>query len=187
MEKERCAWCLKDALYMRYHDEEWGVPLRDDRALFEKLILDGFQAGLSWYTILSKREGFLSAFEGFEPEVMALWGEDRIVALMQHPGIVRNQSKIRASVTNAQAYLRLQASEGSFSDFLWSFVDGQPIVNRPRTLQEVPATSPVSDAMSKELKRRGFKFVGSTICYAFMQAVGMVDDHVVGCWRSHSQ
>ena len=179
----RCEWCLKDQLYRDYHDHEWGIPVRDDRALFEKLILDGFQAGLSWYIILKKREAFQALFDQFDPEKIARWDEGKVQNLMQDPRIVRNQAKIRATITNAQAYLRLREETGSFSRYLWDFVGGQPIVNHPRSLAEVPTHSSQSDAMAKALKKQGFKFAGTTICYAFMQAVGLVDDHVVDCWR----
>lgn len=168
---------------MDYHDHEWGIPVYDDRALFEKLILDGFQAGLSWYTILKKRPHFQAAFDQFEPEKIARWDEAKIQDLLQDRGIVRNQQKIRGTVKNAQAYLRIMEEEGSFSAFLWSFVGGAPIVNWPQSMAEVPATTLESDRMSKALKQRGVTFAGSTICYAFMQAVGMVDDHLADCWR----
>jgi len=168
---------------MDYHDHEWGIPVYDDRALFEKLILDGFQAGLSWYTILKKRPHFQAAFDQFDPEKIARWDEAKIQDLLQDRGIVRNQQKIRGTVKNAQAYLRIMEEEGSFSAFLWSFVGGAPIVNWPQSMAEVPATTLESDRMSKALKERGFTFAGSTICYAFMQAVGMVDDHLADCWR----
>ncbi len=183
MQKTRCPWCLKDELYMAYHDHEWGIPVYDDRALFEKLMLDGFQAGLSWYTILKKRPNFQAAFDQFDPVKIARWDEAKIQDLLQDRGIVRNQQKIRATVGNAQAYLRMMEAEGSFSAFLWSFVGGAPIVNWPQSMEEVPATTLESDRMSKALKKRGFAFAGSTICYAFMQAVGMVDDHLAHCWR----
>ncbi len=179
----RCEWCLKDQLYRDYHDYEWGIPVWDDRALFEKLILDGFQAGLSWYIILKKREAFQALFDQFDPEKIARWDEGKVQNLMQDPRIVRNQAKIRATITNAQAYLRIQEETGSFARYLWDFAGGQPLVNQPRSLAEVPTHSPESDAMAKALKKQGFKFAGTTICYAFMQAVGMVDDHVVDCWR----
>lgn len=176
----RCGWCEVDALYVDYHDNEWGVPVYDDNKLFEFLILEGMQAGLSWITILKKREAFREAFAEFNPEKMARFSEKKIEALMQNKGIVRNQLKIRAAVTNAQAFLRLQ-SQGSFSTFLWGFVNGEPIVNHWRKMDEVPVSTPQSDMMSKSLKKQGFKFVGATICYAFMQAVGMVNDHLAWC------
>jgi DNA-3-methyladenine glycosylase I len=179
----RCAWAGEDPLYVAYHDREWGVPSHDDRHLFEMLILEGAQAGLSWITILRKRENYRRAFEGFDPERMARFGPRKIEALLRDPGIVRNRLKVAAAVGNARACLDLAAAEGGLSNFLWRFVDGQPRINRWRSLAQVPANTPESDAMSKALKRRGFKFVGSTICYAFMQATGMVNDHVVGCFR----
>ncbi len=183
MSKSRCAWCGTDPLYVQYHDTEWGVPLYDDRGLFEFLILDGAQAGLSWLTILRKRENYRRAFDGFDAEKMARYGEGKIRRLLADPGIVRNRLKITSAVDNARAYLRLLKEEGSFSDYLWSFVGGQPRQNRWRTLSEIPAKTPESEAMSKDLVQRGFRFVGPTICYAFMQAAGMVNDHVVDCFR----
>ena len=179
----RCPWCGDDPLYVSYHDEEWGVPVRDDRALFAKLLLDGAQAGLSWITILRKRDGYYRAFDGFDPEAMAAYDEAKVEALLQNPGIVRNRQKVNAFVTNAQAYLRLQEDEGSFSELLWSFVDGEPLVNEWETMADLPAETEASRAMSRALKARGFSFVGPTICYAFMQAVGMVNDHLVSCFR----
>ncbi len=183
MSKSRCAWCGTDPLYVQYHDTEWGVPLYDDRRLFEFVILDGAQAGLSWLTILRKRENYRRAFDGFDAEKMARYGEGKIRRLLADPGIVRNRLKITSAVDNARAYLRLLKEEGSFSDYLWSFVGGQPRQNRWRTLSEIPAKTPESEAMSKDLVKRGFRFVGPTICYAFMQAAGMVNDHVVDCFR----
>jgi len=181
----RCGWVGGDPLYVAYHDEEWGVPCHDDRRLFEMLLLEGFQAGLAWITILRKREGFRSAFEGFDPEQIAHYGPEEEARLVADPGIVRNRAKIAAASRNARAFLAVQEEFGSFDRYVWGFVGGAPLVKpRPRSLAEVPATTPESDALSKELKRRGFAFVGSTICYAFMQAVGMVDDHVVGCFRA---
>ena len=179
----RCGWAGSDPLYLAYHDHEWGVPLRDDRALFEMLILEGFQAGLSWITILRKRDNFRRAFDGFEPAKVAVYDDKKVAALLADPGIVRNRAKIECAVGSARAYLELMAEPGGASAFLWQFVDGQPIVNRRRSLAELPAESTEARAMSKELKRRGFKFCGPTIAYAFMQAVGMVDDHVVDCFR----
>jgi DNA-3-methyladenine glycosylase I len=181
--KVRCDWCLGHELYVAYHDEEWGVPERDDRRLFAKLILDGAQAGLSWLTILKKREGYRRAFDDFDPERMAGYDDRKIAALLANPGIVRNRLKVQGAVTNARAYLRLLEQESSFSRFLWQFVDGRPRQNTWRTLSELPARTAESDAMSQALVERGFKFVGSTICYAFMQAVGMVNDHLVTCFR----
>ena len=179
----RCPWCGTDPLYVQYHDEEWGVPVYDDQVLFAKLILDGAQAGLSWITILRKRENYYRAFDNFDPVRMAAYDEAKIAALLADPGIVRNRLKIRAAVQNAQAYLRIQAEEGGFSVFLWQFVGGCPIQNNWRTLADFPAKTAESEAMSKALRRRGFNFVGPTICYAFMQAVGMVNDHTVDCFR----
>ena len=179
----RCAWCLSSQLYIDYHDHEWGTPHHDDCHLFEMLILEGAQAGLSWYTILQKREGYRKAFDGFDAEKIARYDEQKVQELLQNPAIVRNRLKVRAALTNAQAYLRVVETEGNFSEYIWQFVNHQPIVNHPRQLSEVPVKTAESDAMSQDLKQRGFKFVGSTICYAFMQAVGMVDDHVEDCWR----
>ena len=181
--KGRCGWCGEDPLYVTYHDTEWGVPEWDDRALFEKLILDGFQAGLSWITILRKRDNFRAAFEGFEPERIVRFDAAKVEALMADAGIVRNRSKIEATITNARAWLDLQEAGESFSDYLWQFVDGRPLVNKFRSMAEVPAETAQSKAMSKDLKRRGFRFCGPTICYAVMQAVGMVNDHTLDCFR----
>ncbi len=179
----RCPWCGSDPLYVRYHDEEWGVPSHDDAHLFEMLILEGAQAGLSWSTILRKRENYREAFVGFDPHRMARYGERDFARLMQNEGIVRNRLKIEAARKNALAFLAVQDAFGSFDTYVWGFVEGSPIPNNWRTLREVPAATPQSDALSKDLKKRGFTFVGSTICYAFMQAVGMVDDHLVDCFR----
>jgi DNA-3-methyladenine glycosylase I len=178
----RCAWAVGEQS-IRYHDEEWGVPVHDDRVLFEFLILEGAQAGLSWSTILNKRENYRRAFDGFDAKRIAGYDRKKIKALLQDPGIVRNKLKIASSVENAKAFLRVQEELGSFDRYIWQFVGGKPRVNRRKSLKQVPARTPESDAMSKDLKRRGFKFVGSTICYAFMQAVGMVNDHVVTCFR----
>ena len=178
----RCAWCGLDPIYVAYHDEEWGVPEFDDRALFEKLLLDGFQAGLSWITILRKRDAFRRAFDGFEPESIARYDAGKLAALMNDAGIVRNRSKIEASVSNARSYLAIQGKEG-FSAYLWGFLDGQPRQNRHRSLSQIKPATPLAHAMSKDLQARGFKFVGPTIVYAFMQAVGMVNDHLVTCHR----
>jgi DNA-3-methyladenine glycosylase I len=175
-----CPWAAKDPLLRAYHDAEWGVPVRDDRALFAKLVLDGFQAGLSWLTILRKREAFERVFEGFDPERLAAWDEARVAVALADPGIVRNRQKVRAAVTNAQAFVRLG---GGFSDLLWGFTGGAPIVNRHAAPGDVPAETPESRAMSKALIQRGFRFAGPTIVYAFMQAVGMVNDHLVTCPR----
>jgi len=181
--KTRCQWCGEDPLSVAYHDNEWGVPVYDDQGLFAKLILDGAQAGLSWMTILRKRENYWRVFDHFDPGLIAGYDEVKIASLMQDPGIVRNQSKIRAAVKNAQRYLRIQAEIGSFSQFLWSFVGGKPIINAWTSMSQLPTTSPESEAMSRGLKKWGFSFVGPTICYAFMQAVGMVNDHTVDCFR----
>lgn len=183
MDKPRCAWAGTDPLYQRYHDEEWGVPVHDDRRLFEMLILEGAQAGLAWITILRKREAYRQAFEGFDPQRVAAFDAARIEALLQDPGIVRNRLKLGAAVDNAKAFLKIQAEFGSFDAYLWPFVGGQPKVNHPRSLAEVPAVTPEAEALSRDLKRRGFRFVGPTIVYAFMQAVGLVDDHVADCWK----
>ena len=179
----RCGWAGSDPLYVAYHDREWGVPLRDERALFEMLILEGFQAGLSWITILRKRDNFRRAFDQFEPVKIAAYDANRIATLLTDPGIVRNRAKIEGAVASARAYLDLVVEPGGAARFLWQFVEGKPILNRRRSLAEVPAETPEARAMSKALKQRGFKFCGPTICYAFMQAVGMVDDHVVDCFR----
>jgi len=178
----RCGWVTDDPLYIAYHDAEWGVPERDGRALFEKLALDGFQAGLSWLTILRKRENFRAAFAGFDPETIALWGEPEVARLLADPGIVRHRGKIEATLGNARAWCAIEAHEG-FADFLWRRVDGRPIQNRWATLADVPAETPLSRALSKDLRAEGFRFVGPTIVYAVMQAVGMVNDHVVTCPR----
>jgi DNA-3-methyladenine glycosylase I len=178
----RCPWATGDE-YIRYHDEEWGVPVHDDRLLFEVLILEGAQAGLSWVTVLKKRENYRTAFDQFDPAKVAKYGKKKRESLMGDAGIVRNRLKIESSISNAKAFLAVQDEYGKFDEFIWSFVDGKPMQNSWKSLNEVPAHTAESDAMSKELKRRGFKFVGSTICYAFMQAVGMVNDHLVECFR----
>jgi DNA-3-methyladenine glycosylase I len=184
---ERCGWVSTDPLYLKYHDEEWGVPIRhDDNALFERVCLEGAQAGLSWITILRKRENYRAAFDRFDPVKVAAYDEAKIAELMANPGIVRNRMKIEAAINNARRVLEVQAALGSFSDYLWSFVGGQTIHNHWESLSQIPAETEISKAMSKDLKKRGFKFVGSTICYAMMQAVGMVNDHTVGCFR-HSE
>ena len=181
---ERCAWVPEaDELYVAYHDEEWGVPERDDRALYELLTLEGAQAGLSWATILHKRENYRKAFAGFDPAVVAAFGPARVEELLQDAGIVRNRLKVESTVESARRVLEVQEELGSFSDLVWGFVDGEPLVGGWRSVSEIPAETPVSKAMSKELKRRGFRFVGPTVCYAFMQATGLVDDHVVSCFR----
>ncbi|MHA6697880.1 DNA-3-methyladenine glycosylase I [Chryseobacterium sp. A301] len=181
MNKERCAWCEKDQLYRDYHDNEWGIPVRDDEKLFEFLTLESFQAGLSWYTILSKRENFRKAFDFFDYQKIAQYKEQKVEQLMQDAGIVRNRLKILATIHNAKCFMQVQKEYGSFSSYLWSFVDGKPIVNFPKTLSEVPATTEISDALSKDLKKKGFKFMGSTVVYAHMQATGMVNDHLISC------
>ena len=177
----RCTWAGTDPLYVRYHDEEWGVPVHDDRRLFEMLILEGAQAGLSWITILRKRPAYRAAFDRFDPRKVAKYDARRKRALLGNAGIVRNRLKIDSAVTNARAFLDVQAELGSFDKYVWQFVGGQPIVNRPASIPEVQPRTKESDALSKDLRRRGFRFVGSTICYAFMQAVGLVNDHVRGC------
>jgi DNA-3-methyladenine glycosylase I len=179
----RCGWSLKSEIEIHYHDEEWGVPVYDDRELYEHLVLDGFQAGVSWVLILRKRENFRHAFDGFVPEIIANYSDDKIDELMMNKGIIRNKGKINAAVTNANAYLEIMDKEGSFSDFIWKFTDGRPLVNRWETMSQIPAKTALSEKMSKELKSRGFKFFGPTICYAFMQAVGMVNDHIISCFR----
>ncbi len=183
MELERCAWCGIDPLYVSYHDHEWGIPLHDDRRLFEMLILEGAQAGLNWLTILRKREGYRAAFDHFDPERIARYDATKIARLLTDPSIVRNRLKIQAAIRNAQGYLTIREQHGGFDAFLWRYVDGQPRQNAWPTLGEVPARSPDADAMSRDLKRLGFTFVGPTICYAFMQAVGMVNDHTTNCFR----
>jgi DNA-3-methyladenine glycosylase I len=179
----RCPWPQQDPLYLAYHDTEWGVPEFDDRALFEKLVLDGFQAGLSWITILRKRDNFRSAFDGFEPGKIARYTPKKVERLMQDAGIIRNRLKIEGAVRSARAYLEVMEKEQGFSRLLWGFLDGRPKVNAFRSTKQIPAETTLSRQMSKELARRGFKFVGPTIVYAFMQAVGMVDDHLVSCYR----
>jgi DNA-3-methyladenine glycosylase I len=179
----RCAWVpADDPLYIAYHDEEWGRPVRDDRRLFEMLTLEGAQAGLSWITILKRREGYRQAFAGFDAERIARFGEADVARLLADPGIIRNRAKVESTIRNARAFLALNEESGGFSAFLWQFVGGEPRINSPRSSQEIPAETPESKAMSKELKRRGFGFVGPTVCYAFMQAVGMVDDHLLTCF-----
>ena len=182
----RCGWVpLNDPLYVKYHDEEWGVPVHDDRLLFEFLILEGFQAGLSWKTILYKRENFRKAFDHFDPQIIAAYSEDKIQALLQDAGIIRNKLKVRAAVQNARAFLEVQREFGSFDRYIWDFVNAKPIINRFKSLRELPASTPLSDKISADLKQRGFRFVGSTVCYAHMQATGMVNDHTIDCFRYH--
>ena len=182
MEITRCAWCEKDDLYRNYHDQEWGKPIYDDETIFEFLILESFQAGLSWYTILAKRENFRAAFDYFDYQKIAQYSEDKVEELIQNTGIIRNRLKILATINNAQKFMEVQKEFGSFSKYIWGFVNHEPIVNRPKTLKEVPATTEISDALAKDLKKRGFKFMGSTVVYAHMQATGMVNDHVEDCW-----
>jgi DNA-3-methyladenine glycosylase I len=183
MAKGRCAWAGTDPLYVEYHDKEWGVPVHDDRKLFEFLILEGAQAGLSWITILRKRENYRKAFAGFDPAKISKFGKAKIESLMKNAGIIRNRLKIESAVTNARAFLAVQEEFGSFDTYMWRFVGGKPKLNHRRGISDIPARTPESDAMSADLKKRGFKFVGSTICYAHMQAVGMVNDHVKSCFR----
>ncbi len=180
---ERCGWAGADPLYQQYHDQEWGVPCRDDQTLFEFLILEGAQAGLSWITVLRKREHYRQVFDQFDTEKIARYSPRKVAQLLADPGIIRNRLKVMSSINNARLFIDIKEEYGDFSSFIWRFVDGRPIVNHWPTLEQVPATTPESDAMSKELKRRGFKFVGSTICYAYMQAVGMVNDHTLNCFR----
>ena len=183
-EKTRCTWATdNDDFYVRYHDEEWGVPVHDDRRLFEFLILEGAQAGLSWRTILNKRENYRKAFDNFDAEKIARYSEAKVAKLLNNEGIVRNRLKVRAAIMNAKAFLKVREEFGSFDKYLWRFVDGKPMVNHRKSMKELPAKTKISDAMSKDLLSRGFKFVGSTICYAHMQAVGMVNDHLVTCFR----
>ena len=182
-EPVRCPWCGSDPLYVRYHDEEWGAPLHDDRALFELLLLEGAQAGLSWYTILKRREGYRAAYDGFVPEVVAGYGPDKLAALAADARIVRNRAKIAASVANAKAFLAVSEAFGSFDAYLWRFVDGTPIVGNFAAMDEVPPTTPLAETLSRDLKSRGFGFVGPTITYAFMQAAGLANDHLQGCFR----
>jgi DNA-3-methyladenine glycosylase I len=179
----RCAWAGTEPLYVAYHDNEWGVPVHDDQRLFEFLILEGAQAGLSWSTILRKRQNYRQAFDGFDPTIIAQYDDEKIVELLANPGIIRNRLKIQAAIKNAKACLAVQQEFGSLDRFIWQFVDSAPIHNRWQTMYEVPSSTPVSDSMSNTLKKRGFSFVGTTICYAFMQAVGMVNDHTVDCFR----
>jgi DNA-3-methyladenine glycosylase I len=179
----RCAWVPDDELYIRYHDVEWGVPVYDDRILFEFLILEGAQAGLSWSTILKKRENYRKSFDNFEAKKIAQYDQKKIDALLNDVGIVRNRLKIKSTIQNAISFLDIQKEYGRFSDYIWSFVGGKPIINQFKEIKEIPAKTELSDKMSKDLKKRGFNFVGSTICYAFMQAVGMVNDHTVDCYR----
>jgi DNA-3-methyladenine glycosylase I len=180
--KNRCAWCEKDDLYRDYHDNEWGKPIYDDEKLFEFLVLETFQAGLSWYTILKKRENFRKAFANFDYNLVAVFDDYEVQELLKDSGIIRNKLKIKATITNAIAFKKVQKEFGSFSKYIWDFVDGKPIDNNPKSMKDVPATTSLSDRISKDLKKRGFKFVGSTVVYAHMQATGMVNDHVEDCW-----
>jgi DNA-3-methyladenine glycosylase I len=182
-ERVRCAWANNE-LAIRYHDEEWGVPVHDDRTLFEFLILEGAQAGLSWNTILQKRDHYREVFDRFDPQRVARYDRRKVQQLLRDPGIIRNKLKIASSIANAKAFLLVQKEFGDFDRYIWQFVSGKPLVNSPKSMKQVPARTAESDAMSKDLKRRGFNFVGSTICYAFMQAVGLVNDHVADCFRS---
>ena len=181
--KKRCDWLTEDELYISYHDRDWGVPVHDDAKLFEMLILEGAQAGLSWLTVLKRRETYRTAYDGFDPTRIARWDQEKIESLLKDPGIIRNRLKVEAAKTNALAFLQVIEEFGSFDVFIWSFVDGNSIQNSWTTLKEIPANTTESDTMSRELKERGFKFVGSTICYAFMQSVGMVNDHTTDCFR----
>ena len=181
--KERCSWPKDDKIYMEYHDREWGVPVYDDHVLFEMLILEGAQAGLSWITILKRRQTYRKAYDNFDPEKMAKWTDKKIQNLLKDPGIIRNKLKVAAAKQNAQAYLKVVKDYGTFKKFIWSFVDNKPLTNTWKTLSEIPANTKTSDKMSKALKEKGFKFTGSTICYAFMQSVGMVNDHIITCFR----
>lgn len=181
--KNRCSWCGSDQLYVDYHDDEWGVPVYEDEKLFEFLILETFQAGLSWITVLKKRENFRTAFDNFDYKKISDYGEDKFEELITDSGIIRNKLKVRATISNAQAFMKIQKEFGSFSKYIWGFVNGKPIVNNWKTLNEIPATTELSDKISKDLKKRGFKFVGSTVIYAHMQATGMVNDHITDCFR----
>ena len=180
---KRCTWCGEDPLYVSYHDDEWGVPVRDDATLFEFIILEGAQAGLSWITVLKKREAYRQAFDGFDARKVARYSDKKLDKLLLNPGIIRNRLKVYGARKNARAFLEVQAEKGSFAEYIWDFVEGKPVQNRWKTMADVPATPPVSDALSKDMKRRGFTFVGSTIMYAHMQATGMVNDHTVDCFR----
>ena len=183
MEKQRCLWSGKETIYIEYHDKEWGKPVYDDPTLFEFLLLETFQAGLSWITILKKREHFRKAFDGFNYEKIANYSDKKIASLLLDAGIIRNKLKINSAVTNAQAFMKIQKEFGSFSKYIWDFVDGKPIKNKLKAMEDIPANTPLSDAISKDLKKRGFKFVGSTVVYAHMQATGMVNDHLESCFR----
>jgi DNA-3-methyladenine glycosylase I len=181
--KTRCGWCLSSDLYKEYHDNEWGTPVYDDATLFEFLILETFQAGLSWITILNKRENFRAAFDQFDYKIIAQYSEEKVQELLQNAGIIRHRLKIHSAISNAIAFMKVQEEFGSFSKYIWNFTNGKPIINSPKTLKEVPATTPLSDSISKDLKKRGFKFVGSTVIYAYLQATGIVNDHLTDCWK----
>ena len=183
MKKHRCDWCVGDPLYEKYHDEEWGVPVYNDHKLFEFLILETFQAGLSWITVLRKREHFRIAFDNFDYNKIAKYNQNKIDELIGNAGIIRNKLKIKATITNAQVFIAIQKEFGSFSDYIWKFTKGKPIKNKFKTMSDIPANTSLSDDLSKDLKKRGFKFVGTTVIYAHMQATGMVNDHIVGCFR----
>ena len=182
-EKIRCGWPASDPIYITYHDLEWGVPVRDDRKQFEFLVLESAQAGLSWLTILKRREGYREAYDGFDPDLVARYNESRIQLMLQDPGIIRNRKKIESSITNARSFLEIQEQYGTFCSYLWGFTDGRQVVNHFTDLSEIPATSPLSDTIARDLKQRGFKFLGSTIIYAHLQATGLVNDHLVSCYR----
>lgn len=184
-EKVRCGWCGTDPLYVKYHDEEWGLPVKDDKTLFEFLLLETFQAGLSWITILRKRENFRKAFDNFDYKKIAKYNQSKIDSLLQNEGIIRNKLKVHSAVTNAKAFMEIQKEFGSFSNYIWGFVDNEPVKNRIKSHKDAPANTPLSDAVSKDLKKRGFKFVGSTVIYAHMQATGMINDHIESCFRYH--
>lgn len=183
MSQQRCPWCGNDPLYQDYHDNVWGVPVHDDTTLFEFLLLEGAQAGLSWITVLRKRENYRAAFDGFDATKIARYTDKRVEKLLQNPGIIRNRLKVQSAVSNARAFLEVQAQFGSFDRYMWDFVDGRPIINHFESMKDVPASTPIAEALSKDLKKRGFRFVGPTIVYAHMQATGMVNDHLVGCYR----
>ena len=182
-EKVRCDWCLKDQQYMDYHDKVWGIPEHDDRKLFEYLNLEGAQAGLSWYTILVRIDSYAEAFDQWDANKIAQYDEKKVAELLQNPGIIRNKLKVAATIDNAKHFLKIQEEFGSFDQYIWQFVNHEPIVNSWESMSEIPVSTKESDAMSKDLKKRGFRFVGTTICYAYMQATGMVDDHILSCWK----
>jgi len=183
MEKERCPWCLGKEDYERYHDEEWGVPVRDDNKQFEFLVLESAQAGLSWYTVLRKRENYREAYQQFDPQIVARYGEPEIQAMLQNAGLIRNRAKLEASVNNARKFLEIQSAQGSFSQYIWGFTDGKVVVNHPETLKDLKASTSLSDTIAKDMKQKGFKFLGSTVLYAHLQATGIINDHLVSCFR----